>query len=139
MTKIQPFDREKIMLLNPRLFSLFPTTLGTLGGPHCCAESIYPKVITKKVPVVLLTEFYFISTPSVVQVVQSTARLAKFSEAVTKALSTSQGFDSERDVLPQEFRGLLEKERGVMDINEPNKELVKMVIESKVGSADNGV
>jgi threonine synthase len=96
-------------------------------------------VITKKVPVVLLTEFYFISTPSVVQVVQSTARLAKFSEAVTKALSTSQGFDSERDVLPQEFRGLLEKERGVMDINEPNKELVKMVIESKVGSADNGV
>jgi threonine synthase len=91
------------------------------------------------VQVVLFTEFYFISPPSVVQVVLSTAHPAKFSEAVTKALSTSQGFDFERDVLPQEFRGLLEKERRVVGVDEPNKELVKKVIESKVGSADNGV
>jgi threonine synthase len=64
---------------------------------------------------------------------------AKFSEAVTKALSTSQGFDFERDVLPQQNRGLLEKERRVVDVDEPNKELVKKVIENKVGSAGNGV
>ena len=42
-------------------------------------------------------------------------------------------------MLPQEFRGLLEKERRVVDVDEPNKELVKKVIESKVGSAGNVV
>ena len=77
-----------------------------------------------------------ISPTSAVQVILSTAHPAKFSEAVTKALSTSQGFDFER---PQEFRGLLNKERIVVDVDEPNKELVKKVIESKVGSAGNGV
>jgi len=77
--------------------------------------------------------------PSVVQVVLSTAHPAKFSEAVTTALSTAQGFDFERDVLPQEFLGLLEKERRVIDVGEPNEELVKNVIESKVGSAGAGV
>lgn len=69
----------------------------------------------------------------------STAHPAKFSEAVTKALSTSQGFDFDRDVLPQEFRGLLDKERRVIDVDEPSEELVKKVIESKVGSAGIGV
>jgi threonine synthase len=34
-------------------------------------------------------------------------------------------------VLPQEFRGLLEKERRVIDVDEPSEELVKKVIESK--------
>jgi threonine synthase len=71
--------------------------------------------------------------------VLSTAHPAKFSEAVTKALSTSQGFDFDRDVLPHEFRGLLEKERRVIDVDEPSEELVKTVIESKVGSAGTGV
>jgi threonine synthase len=89
------------------------------------------------VQVVLFTEFYFISPPSVVQVVLSTAHPAKFSEAVTKALSTSQGFDFERDVLPQ-AEGCWKK-REESWIYEPNKELVKKVIESKVGSAGNGV
>ena len=70
--------------------------------------------------------------------VLSTAHPAKFSEAVTKALSTSRDFDFEREVLPQEFRGLLEMERRVVDVDEPSKELVK-VIESKVGSTGNGV
>jgi len=42
-------------------------------------------------------------------------------------------------VLPQEFLGLLEKERRVIDVDEPNEELVKKVIESKVGSAGAGV
>ena len=109
-------------------------------GSHCCAESVYPKVrLTKNVQVVLFTEFYFISPSSVVQVVLSTAHPAKFSETVTSALSTLQGFDFGLDVLPQEFRGLLVKEGRVVDADEPNKELVKKVIESKVGSAGNGV
>jgi hypothetical protein len=34
-------------------------------------------------------------------------------------------------VLPQEFRGLLEKERRVIDVDESSEELVKKVIESK--------
>lgn len=62
----------------------------------------------------------------------STAHPAKFSEAVTRALSDQQTFDFERDVLPQEFRGLLEKERNVIGVDEPNQELVKNVIEAKV-------
>jgi hypothetical protein len=53
--------------------------------------------LTKNLQVVSFTEFYFLSLPTIVQVVLSTAHLAKFSEAVTKALSTSQGFDLERD------------------------------------------
>jgi threonine synthase len=64
--------------------------------------------------------------------VLSTAHPAKFSEAVTRALSDQQTFDFERDVLPQEFRGLLEKERNVIGVDEPNQELVKNVIEAKV-------
>jgi threonine synthase len=67
------------------------------------------------------------------------AHPAKFSETITKALSTSQGFDFEWDVLPQEFRGSLEKERRVVDVDEPRKELVKKVIGSKVGSAGNRI
>ena len=80
----------------------------------------------------LIAKFCFISSPSVVQVVLSTAHPAKFSEAVTRALSGQQGFDFEQDVLPQDFRGLLEKERKVIDVDEPNQELVKNVIEAKV-------
>ena len=68
----------------------------------------------------------------------SIAHSSKFSEAVTEPLSTSQGFDFEWDV-PQEFRGLLENEGRVVDVDELNKEDVKNVIESKVGSAGNGV
>jgi threonine synthase len=64
--------------------------------------------------------------------VLSTAHPAKFSEAVTRALSGQQNFDFEQDVLPQDFRGLLEKERKVIDVDEPNQELVKNVIEAKV-------
>ena len=81
----------------------------------------------------------FISSPSVVQVVLSTAHPAKFSEAVTGALSAQQSFDFERDVLPQEFRGLLEKERKVIDVDEPTEELVKNVIEAKVDLRLTGV
>jgi len=81
----------------------------------------------------------FISSPSVVQVVLSTAHPAKFSEAVTKALAEQQNFDFEQDVLPQEFRGLLDKERNVIDVDEPREELVKNVIQNKVDLRASGV
>lgn len=51
------------------------------------------------------------------QIVLSTAHPAKFSEAVTSSLSSAQvAFDFERDVLPPEMHGLLEKERRVEDV-----------------------
>ena len=67
------------------------------------------------------------------QIVLSTAHPAKFSEAVNTALSGSTGFDFVRDVLPNEFKGLLEKERRVIDVQAPDVELVKEVIEQHVG------
>ncbi|KAG8991858.1 threonine synthase [Tulasnella sp. JGI-2019a] len=63
------------------------------------------------------------------QVVLSTAHPAKFSEAVTLALSGQATFDFEKDVMPNEFKGLLEKERKVIDVERPDVELVKKVIE----------
>ena len=65
---------------------------------------------------------------STVQVVLSTAHPAKFSEAVTKALQEFATFDFDQDVLPEEFRGLLEKPRRVIDVERPDVELVKEVI-----------
>lgn len=51
------------------------------------------------------------------QVILSTAHPAKFSEAVLSSLSSSGvAFDFERDVLPKEMHGLLEKERRVEDV-----------------------
>lgn len=69
------------------------------------------------------------SPPNTVQVVLSTAHPAKFSEAVTNALSSSPEFNFERDVLPEKFRGLLDKERRVIDVERADIELVKAVIE----------
>lgn len=66
---------------------------------------------------------------STVQIVLSTAHPAKFSEAVTRALQSSASFNFERDVLPSEFQGLLEKERKVIDVEAPSVDLVKEVIE----------
>lgn len=63
------------------------------------------------------------------QVILSTAHPAKFSEAVTRALQHSSKFNFERDVLPVEFKGLLEKERKVIDVEAPEGDLVKQVIE----------
>ena len=48
---------------------------------------------------------------------------------MTRALQSSPSFDFEGQVLPQEFKGLLEKERRVIDIDAPQPELVKQVIE----------
>lgn len=51
------------------------------------------------------------------QIVLSTAHPAKFSEAVTSALASSGvKFDFEKDVLPPEMIGLLEKERRVGNV-----------------------
>ncbi|KAG6813009.1 hypothetical protein H0H92_014746 [Tricholoma furcatifolium] len=70
---------------------------------------------------------------NVVQIVLSTAHPAKFSEAVSKALESSSRFNFDRDVLPEEFRGLLEKEKRVIDVERPEVDLVKDVIERVVG------
>ncbi|KAI0752724.1 tryptophan synthase beta subunit-like PLP-dependent enzyme [Daedaleopsis nitida] len=70
-----------------------------------------------------------LNSPSVRQIVLSTAHPAKFSEAVTRALEGSPSFDFERDVLPAEFQGLLERERRVIDVEAPKVELVKQVIQ----------
>lgn len=67
-----------------------------------------------------------------VQIVLATAHPAKFSEAVTRALEGRAGFDFERDVLPPEFHGLLQRERRVIDVDGPDVELVKREIEKRV-------
>ena len=74
----------------------------------------------------------YISAPSGLQVGLSTAQPAKFAEAVIRALSAQQGFDFGCDVLPQEFRGLLEKEKNVIDVGKPTEELVKDVVENRL-------
>lgn len=63
------------------------------------------------------------------QIVLSTAHPAKFSEAVTLALSGVSEFNFDRDVMPPEFKGLLEKERRVIDVEKADVELVKKVID----------
>lgn len=62
----------------------------------------------------------------------STAHPAKFSEAVAEALRSFPAFEFDRDVLPEEFQGLLQKEQRVIDVESADVDLVKSVIESKV-------
>jgi threonine synthase len=69
---------------------------------------------------------------SLIQVSLSTAHPAKFSEAVATALRSSAAFDFDRDVLPEEFRGLLQKRQRVIDVESADVDLVKSVIESTV-------
>lgn len=71
---------------------------------------------------------------SSVQVALSTAHPAKFSEAVAEALHSFTSFNFERDVLPEEFKGLLEKEKRVIDVSAAEVDLVKQVIEDHVDS-----
>ena len=42
-------------------------------------------------------------------------------------------FDFSRDVLPEEFRNLLGKERKVIDVNGPEPQKTKEVVEKHVG------
>jgi threonine synthase len=74
-----------------------------------------------------------------VQVVLSTAHPAKFSEAVSQAIPDSAQFNFDRDVLPEEFRGLLSKEKRVIDVDGPDVNLVKAVIEEYVSCVKDGV
>jgi threonine synthase len=75
------------------------------------------------------SDIFISSAPNTYQIVLSTAHPAKFSEAVSRALENASNFDFDRDVLPAEFRGLLEKERRVLHVERPDVELVKEVIE----------
>ena len=75
------------------------------------------------------------SPPNVIQIVLSTAHPAKFSESVTKALASHSNFNFNRDVLPKEFVGLLDKPRRVIDVERADVVLIKKVIED-VASAD---
>lgn len=69
------------------------------------------------------------NAPHVVQIVLSTAHPAKFSEAVNSALQDNPSFDFEQQVLLEEFKGLLSLPRRVIEVERPDHELVKQVIE----------
>ncbi|KAF8809601.1 tryptophan synthase beta subunit-like PLP-dependent enzyme, partial [Phlegmacium glaucopus] len=75
--------------------------------------------------------------PNLYQIVLSTAHPAKFSEAVSRALEQLPNFNFDRDVLPKEFIGLLDKERNVIDVETADIGLVKAVIEN-VASRNEG-
>jgi len=62
----------------------------------------------------------------------STAHPAKFSEAVAEALRSFPTFNFDRDVVPKEFQGLLQKNQRVVDVHSADVDLVKKVIESRV-------
>lgn len=88
-----------------------------IADPHTAvvltaAQRVYPKerLINERATRFICRILLGISPTSAVQVTLSTAHPTNFSDAVTKVLSMSQGFDFER---PQEFRGLLDKERRV--------------------------
>ncbi|KAJ1025127.1 hypothetical protein NDA16_002633 [Ustilago loliicola] len=78
------------------------------------------------------------------QIVLSTAHPAKFAEAVTSSLeSAGASFDFERDVLPKEMIGLLEKERRVLGVKPEGKPgvdglitAVKQVIEKQADAVN---
>ncbi|KAJ7595021.1 tryptophan synthase beta subunit-like PLP-dependent enzyme [Mycena floridula] len=71
---------------------------------------------------------------SVKQIVLSTAHPAKFSEAVSSALQKTPQFDFERDVMPEELQGLLQKPRKVIEVAKADVDLVKRVIEEQSSS-----
>lgn len=75
-----------------------------------------------------------ISPTSTVQIVLSTAHPAKFSEAVMQAIQSPE-FHFDRDVVPDEFRGLLRKKKRVIDVERPDVDLVKEVIEKTLAAA----
>lgn len=79
---------------------------------------------------------YRSSAPNVHQITLSTAHPAKFSSAVANALASTTSFDFDRDVLPDEFRGLLDLPRRVLDVERPEVDLVKGVIEKVLGNGN---
>jgi threonine synthase len=71
-----------------------------------------------------------------VQIILSTAHPAKFHDAVELALRpfSSPAFNFERDVLPAEFIGLLGKRKRVIEVEKPDKALVKGAMEDVLNS-----
>ncbi|KAG9116827.1 threonine synthase [Ceratobasidium sp. 392] len=63
------------------------------------------------------SKFALQNPTGVVQVILATAHPAKFSSAVESALSSYNTFNFERDVLPEEFKGLLHRERRVVQVD----------------------
>jgi threonine synthase len=71
-------------------------------------------------------------TGSDVFICLATAHPAKFSEAVEDALKDNSAFNFEKDVLPTEFHGLLDKERKVLQVERADPSLVIEVIEKEL-------
>ncbi|KAI9477094.1 threonine synthase [Zychaea mexicana] len=67
-----------------------------------------------------------------IMVCLATAHPAKFSEAVESALKEVPGFNFQKDVLPSEFHGLLDKERSVVPVERADPKLVIEVIEREL-------
>ncbi|KAG6919227.1 hypothetical protein DXG01_008023 [Tephrocybe rancida] len=101
--------------------SFFNGTVSYIADPHTSVGLAAAAIVAKQ------------NSENVRQIVLSTAHPAKFSEAVSRALEGSSKFNFDRDVLPEEFRGLLEKEKRVIDVERPGVDLVKGVIEKVVG------
>ncbi|KAF7329871.1 Tryptophan synthase beta subunit-like PLP-dependent enzyme [Mycena kentingensis (nom. inval.)] len=91
----------------------FEATPSYVADPHTAVGLAAAKIVASTSP----------------QIILSTAHPAKFSEAVAQALKTNSSFDFERDILPPEFVGLLDKKRNVEDVPRPDVNLVKAVIE----------
>jgi threonine synthase len=100
--------------------SCFNATPSYIADPHTAVGFAAATIVASQ------------NSPSTVQIVLSTAHPAKFSEAVTRALQSSRQFNFERDVLPEEFRGLLDKEKRVIDVERPDVGLVKATIEKVI-------
>ncbi|KAG0165510.1 threonine synthase [Apophysomyces sp. BC1034] len=67
-----------------------------------------------------------------IMISMATAHPAKFSDAVETALKSNEAFDFQKDVLPTEFIGLLEKERSVVPVERADPQLVMDVIEKEL-------
>lgn len=70
--------------------------------------------------------------PRIVQIVLSTAHPAKFSEAVINSVGSEAELDFERKVLPEAFKGLLEKPRRVLKVDSIELEVTKKLIAEQV-------
>ncbi|KAK7746757.1 hypothetical protein SLS53_001945 [Cytospora paraplurivora] len=73
--------------------------------------------------------------PAVPHISLSTAHPAKFNNAVDKALAGQEGYDFEKNVLPQEFVGMQDRERRVAFVEnswEAVRELVKKQVEEEL-------
>jgi len=98
--------------------SYFENKNSYVSDPHTAVGLAAARIISAQNP------------PNLYQIVLSTAHPAKFSEAVSRALEQLPNFNFDRDVLPKEFIGLLDKEKRVIDVETADIDLVKAVIEN---------